>query len=74
MMRFRRPDGRPGTLVIGPFDASGRELKDEPHVKQPLTLAAARRLATKVHRLRALGEDVIAGRKARKATNYFLDH
>jgi integrase len=65
-MRFRRPDGRPGKLTLGSFDASGREQKDDPEVGQPLTLAAARQLATAQHRRRALGEDVIADYKARK--------
>jgi hypothetical protein len=65
-MRFRRPDGRPGKLTLGPFDASGREQKDDPEIGQPLTLAAARQLATAQHRRRALGEDVIAEHKARK--------
>jgi len=66
MMRFRRPDGRPGKITLGPFDASGRELKDEPEIGQPLTLAAARTLATKVHRQRALHQDVIAEHKTRR--------
>ena len=28
-MRFRRPDGRPGKMTLGPFDRSGRELRRE---------------------------------------------
>jgi integrase len=66
MMRFRRPDGRPGKLVLGPLDTSGHELNDDPQIGQPLTLAAARALATKVLRERALGRDPIADHKARK--------
>jgi integrase len=65
-MRFRRPDGRPGKLTLGSFDATGREQKEDPEIGQPLTLAAARSLATATHRRRALGEDVIADHKARK--------
>jgi hypothetical protein len=66
MMRFRRPDGRPGKLVLGPLDTSNHELKDAPQIGQPLTLVAARVLATKVLRERALGRDPIADHKARK--------
>ena len=45
---------------------SGRELAGEPAIGQPLTLAAARSLAAKVHRDRALGADVVADHKARR--------
>jgi len=65
-MRFRRPDGRPAKLTLGEFDPSGRELKGDPAIGQPLTVAAAHALATAVHRRRALGEDVIGEEKARK--------
>jgi hypothetical protein len=65
-MRFRRPTGQIGKLTLGRVDASGRELKDDPEIGQPLTLAAARQLAAKVHRERELGRDPIADHKARK--------
>jgi integrase len=65
-MRFRRPDGRPGKITLGPFDASGRELAGEPQIGMPLSLAAARQLAAEVHRQRALGRDPIADNKARR--------
>ena len=52
-MRFRRPNGKPGKLTLGPVDTSGRELKGELTVGMPLTLAAARSLAAEVHRDRA---------------------
>jgi hypothetical protein len=66
MMRFRRPNGKPGKITLGPYDASGRELKDEPEIGQPLTLAAARTLATKVLRQKAAHQDPIAEHKARR--------
>ncbi len=65
-MRFRRPDGKPAKITLGPFDASGRELKGEPKIGQPLTLAAAHALTAWVHRERALGHDVVANHKARR--------
>jgi integrase len=66
MMRFRTTGGRIGKLVLGPVDLSGRELKDDPEIGQPLTLAAARQLAAEVLRQRALGHDPVADHKARK--------
>jgi integrase len=65
-MRFRTPSGRIGKLTLGTFDPSGRELAGEPHIGQPLTVAAAHALAARVHRERALGRDVVADHKARK--------
>jgi integrase len=65
-MRFRRPDGKPGKLTLGPVDFSGTELADGPQIGQPLTLSAARQLAASVHRERALGHDPIGDHKARK--------
>jgi integrase len=58
-LRFRRPDGRTGKLTVGRFDPLG-ELEGEPVVGGPLTLAAARRLASDIMRQRALGKDVIS--------------
>jgi integrase len=68
-MRFRRPDGRPAKLVLGPFDRSGKEPKEAPTIDMigtPLTLAMSRALAAEVHRQRAAGRDVIADRAAAK--------
>ena len=65
-MRFRRPDGRPGKITLGPFDQSGRELRGDPQIGQPLSLQAARQLAATVHRERALGHDVVADHHARR--------
>jgi integrase len=65
-MRFRRPDGRPGKLILGSVDLSGRELKGDPEIGQSLSLVAARQLAASIHRERALGHDVVADHKARK--------
>jgi integrase len=66
LMRFRRPDGKPGKLVLGPLDLSGREIKETPHIGQPLSLVAARQLAAVIHRDRAMGADVISEHKARR--------
>src|SRR5262249_11850694 len=65
-MRFRRPDGKPGKMTLGPVDFSGHELKGEPEVGQPLSLVSARLLAQKIHRERKLGHDPIGDNKARK--------
>ena len=64
-MRFRLPDGRPTKLVLGPFNQSD-EIEGEPVIGQPLTLAAARRLASDVWRQRAMGKNVSADVKADK--------
>jgi integrase len=65
-LRFRRPDGRPAKLTLGPVDFSGSELNGAPILGQPLTLAAARLLAADVHRQRKMGRDVIAEHAATK--------
>ena len=65
-MRFRRPDGSPGKLTLGPVDLSGKEAQGEPVLGAPLTLAAARAVASEVHRQRAMGRDVIADFLSRK--------
>jgi integrase len=65
-MRFRTPSGRIAKLTLGPVDLSGRELKGDPAIGQPLTLQAARQLAATVHRERALGHDVVAEHRARR--------
>ena len=59
-MRFRRPNGKPGKLTLGPVDLSGKEAESEPVLDSPLTLASARRLGADIHRQRAMGRDVIA--------------
>ena len=65
-MRFRRPDGSPGKLTLGPVDLSRKEAQSEPVLGAPLTLAAARALASEVHRQRAMGRDVITDYVAKK--------
>jgi hypothetical protein len=62
-LRFRRPGGRPAKLTLGPVDTAGQEGEGEPVPGAPLTLASARRLATELHRQRALGKDIIAARQ-----------
>lgn len=59
-MRFRRPNGRPAKLTLGPVDLTGTEAPADPVLGAPLTLAGARRLAAEVQRQRAMGRDVIA--------------
>ena len=58
-LRFRRPNGKTAKMTLGPFDNLG-EMEGEPVVGQPLTLAAARRVAADIMRQRALGKDVIS--------------
>jgi integrase len=65
-LRFRRPNGKPGKLVLGPVDLSGKEASDEPKVGTPLTLAGARALTAQLHRDRARGVDIIARHKSEK--------
>lgn len=66
MMRFRRPGGKPGKMILGPLDLSGREITGEPEIGMPLSLVAARALAARIHRDRARGADVVADHKARR--------
>lgn len=63
-MRFRNGK-RISKLTLGPYDRAP-ELSGEPVIGQPLTLAAARQLASWVHRQRVLGRDVVADHKAAK--------
>src|SRR5215207_4998162 len=65
-LRFRRPDGRPAKLTLGPVDFSGNEPAEEPIIGTPLTLAAARQLAAEQHRQRKRGIDVAARHIAEK--------
>ncbi len=66
VMRFRRPDGKPAKIVLGPLDVSGREMTGDPEIGKPLSLVGARQLAASVHRDRARGADVVADHKARR--------
>jgi integrase len=68
-MRFRRPNGCSGRLVLGPVDFSTREPEGQPTLEiigTPLTLAMSRALVAEVHRQRAFGRDVITDLKAAK--------
>jgi Arm DNA-binding domain len=65
-MRFRRPNGVRAKLVLGPLDATGKEMAGDPQIGQPLTPAAARALAGQINRQRAMGIDVIAARRSKK--------
>jgi integrase len=65
-LRFRRPDGSPAKLTLGPVDISGKEMPADPVMGAPLTLAGARALAAEVHRQRKMGRDVIADHAAAK--------
>ena len=57
-------NGKPQKLTLGPW--TDHELEDKPVTGQPLTLAAARAIATQVKRELELGHDPIADRKAEK--------
>lgn len=70
-MRFRRPNGKPVKLTLGPVFFSGKKRgkrKDNgtettepaPVLGAPLTLVGARRLAGEVLHARAMGKDVAA--------------
>jgi integrase len=64
-MRFKGA----GKITLGPYDPSGKELKEEPqieHAGAPLTLAAARLLAQKVIRDRKRGGNPVKDHQARK--------
>ena len=66
-LRFRKPNGKPAKLTLGPVDLSGVEPAAAPSLDSlgaPLTLAAARQLAAELHRQRAMGRDVVADTKA----------
>jgi integrase len=64
-LRFRKPNGDPAKLTLGPVDLSGG-VTEVPVIGMPLTLTAARALATEVHRQRALDRDVVADHKAER--------
>jgi integrase len=65
-LRFRKPNGKPAKLTLGPVDLSGNEPANDPVIGQPLTLASARRIATDLNRQRAMGQDVVAARAREK--------
>ena len=52
---IRRPNGVRAKLVLGPLDATGKEMAGDPQIGQPLTPAAARALAGQINRRRAMG-------------------
>jgi integrase len=64
-MRFRRPDGAPAKLTLGPFN-SGKAASGAPVLSGPLTLAEARAMAADINRKRASGIDVVEETKANK--------
>ena len=45
-LRFRKPNGKPAKLTLGPVDVSGGEQDGTPVLGAPLTLAGARALAS----------------------------
>src|SRR4051812_33067467 len=66
-LRFRGPDSKPQKISLGPFDASAREADGSPPtIGAPLSLAAARQLATELLRQRAMGTDLVAERRAER--------
>ena len=65
-LRFRTPSGRSAKLTLGRVDLTNKEAEAEPVIGAPLTLASARRLATELHRQRAMGKDVVAARHREK--------
>jgi integrase len=67
IMRFRRPNGAPASLTLGPYDGTQATALSVPVLGQPLTLAGARALAAEIHRQRATGCDVVADYAAAKA-------
>jgi integrase len=71
-LRYRRPNGQPAKLTLGPVDFSGEEPKDPNALAlgTPLSLKAARVVAAEQMRQRAKGVDVAAhyiNEKRRKA-------
>lgn len=62
-MRFRHSDGSLVRLSLGPVDFTGTEQEATPQIGDPLSLAAARRLAADVNRKRALGHDFKAAKQ-----------
>ena len=69
-LRFRRPDGRPAKLTLGPVDLGEKETADAPVLGAALTLRQARELANQIDRARVRGVDVIAERKQSAGTEF----
>jgi integrase len=59
-LRYRRPSGKSAKLTLGRVDLTGAENGSAPIIGMPLTLAAARTLATECKRQIALGKDPAA--------------
>jgi integrase len=70
-LRFRRPNGKPAKLTLGPLDLSGKEAPAQPTIGHPLTLASARALAAEVGRQRVRGRDVVADHEAARSRQKF---
>jgi integrase len=70
-LRFRRPNGKPAKLTLGPLDLSGKEAPAQPAIGHPLTLASARALAAELGRQRVRGRDVVADHVAAKSRQKF---
>jgi integrase len=70
-LRFRRPNGKPAKLTLGPLDLSGKEAPAQPAIGHPLTLASARALAAELCRQRVRGRDVVADHEAAKSRQKF---
>src|SRR5262245_49585413 len=64
-MRFRRLDGKPAKLTLGPFNP-GKAASGSPVMGGPLTLAEARAMSAEINRQRASGIDVVAEAKTEK--------
>ncbi|HEU5274704.1 MAG TPA: integrase arm-type DNA-binding domain-containing protein, partial [Xanthobacteraceae bacterium] len=59
-LRYRRPNGKPAKLTLGPLDLSDQEPEGTPVIGAPLSLLSARALATEQSRQRARGVDIAA--------------
>jgi hypothetical protein len=68
VLRYRRSDGKPAKLTLGPFDMSG-ECVEAPVIGAPQTLAGARLLAATARRALAYGRDPAAERQAARKAN-----
>jgi integrase len=76
--KYRRPRSKRAAekIFLGPFDQSSRPPVDEPKVGQPLTLAEARLIATRLTNARKAGRDVALEARSKKldeaGSNSFL--
>lgn len=66
LMRLRGPSGKAEKITLGQVAVSDVELKGEPAVGMPLTLAGARLLATKILRDRSHGNPIAEHKAAKK--------